>query len=202
MSSQLLVVRMLALFLSWVASIPDPTVPSSPCPLPKLKPIKARFSVPLADFINGRKYEFIYTRRVRCICEDLPNSFMCANCSGRATVLRSTALAIALRRGAEDPRRVIIENITDSSEYFDPGNLEITIEAQFHPLYSRSNHDILGKLRLTPEDLERGYRDVILPSGEEDRITFSPGQTSVKLPGKGMPYENADRVGDLIFHLV
>jgi DnaJ-class molecular chaperone len=167
-----------------------------------MKPIKARFAVPLVDFINGRTYEFIYTRRVRCVCEDLPHSFMCQNCSGHTTVLRSTAVSVTLARGAEDPRRFVIENITDSSEYFDSGNLEITIVSQFHPLFTRQNHDIAGSVKLSPHELELGFRDIILPTGEEHRITFSPGDTSVKLPGKGMPYENSDRVGDLILYFV
>jgi DnaJ-class molecular chaperone len=198
----LLFAAMLALLFLWVISIADPPAPRFPSHLRKMKPIKARFAVPLVDFIKGRTYDFIYTRRVRCVCEDLPNSFMCPNCSGHATVLQSARVSVSLGRGAADPRRFVIENITDSSEYFDSENLEITIEAQVHPLYERHNHDISGSVKLTPEELERGYRDIILPNGDEDRITFAPGQRSVRVPGMGIPYENSDRVGDLIFYFV
>jgi DnaJ-class molecular chaperone len=173
------------------------SAPAAPA-LRRLRPIKARFAVPLADFIRGRTYAFVYTRRVRCACPGAGGTLMCAECGGYASVLQSLPLTVALARGAEDPKRFVIENVTDSSGSFDAGNLEITIEAQPHPVFARRKHDIEGTVKLTPQEAERGARDVVLPTGERRRVTFEPGQASVRLPGLGVPHEGADRVGDLV----
>jgi DnaJ-class molecular chaperone len=165
-----------------------------------MKPIKARFAVPLADVIHGRKYTFLYHRRVRCFCSPPEKYFMCLKCHGRTTILETTNFTIELGKGAEDPRRFVIENITDSSEFFDAGNLEITLESQFNPFYTRLNNDITGNIKLTNQDLQSGYRDIVLPDGADFRIRLENGRAPVRLEGKGIPFENSDRVGDLIIH--
>lgn len=126
---------------------------------------------------------------------------MCLRCGGEMTIAETIPISIELRKGAADPRRFVIENVTDSSELMDAGNLDIAVESQFNPFFSRHEYDIIGQIRLSEHDLKLGYRDIILPTGEEERIDLTTGQAMITLEGKGVPFENSDRVGSLILHL-
>jgi DnaJ-class molecular chaperone len=125
---------------------------------------------------------------------------MCLQCRGETTIAETIPISIELRKGAADPRRFVIENVTDSSELMDAGNLDIAVESQFNPFFARRLYDIIGRIRLTDHDFRLGYKDIILPTGEEHRIDVVAGQAAVTLEGKGVPFENSDRVGNLILH--
>jgi DnaJ-class molecular chaperone len=96
----------------------------------------------------------------------------------------------------------VFDNVTDSSEFYDKGNLEITLESQQNPFYMRVGNDISGTFKLSSQELQHGHRDITLPSGENYRVHFTPGQTFVKLHGKGIPFEHSDRVGDVLLHFI
>jgi DnaJ-class molecular chaperone len=165
-----------------------------------MRPVRARFAVPLADFLVGYNYSFVYSRRVPCECPDL--GFLCQACKGMPTKYQTTDIHVELKKGSVDPKRFVIENITDSSDEVMPGNLEITIESLHHPLFERIENDLHVLFRPTEDDFRNGYRFLILPTGEQHKLEFKRGQTHLVVPGKGVPYEGTDRVGNLRVHFL
>jgi DnaJ-class molecular chaperone len=166
-----------------------------------MRPVRARFAVPLVDFLTGHNYTFLYSRRVPCECPGTPG-FLCVECKGQPTKYETTDIHFELKKGSVDPKRFVIENVTDSSEGLMPGNLEITIELLRHPSFERIENDLHVLFRPTDEDYKNGYRHIVLPTGEQHRLELKRGTTNVVVPGKGVPFEESDRVGNLRVHLV
>jgi DnaJ-class molecular chaperone len=179
---------------------PKKTSPT-PTPPPRMRPVRARVGAPLIDFLVGHNYSFLYSRRVPCTCPDTLG-FLCKECRGVSTKIETIDINIELRSGSVDPKRFIIENVTDSSEDLMPGNLEITIESLGHPYFERRENDLHVDFRPTDEDYRDGYKFIVLPTGERIRLDLKRGQGLLVVQGRGVPFEGTDRVGNLIVRFV
>jgi DnaJ-class molecular chaperone len=179
------------------------TIPAAlSTPLPTMKPISARFPVPLGDFITGRNYSFLYARRVRCHCATPPGGFLCPRCRGHPLVTENISVAVALPRGAADPYATTVPGVTDHTDARAPGDLVVVFEVQRHPLFTRINQNVIAHVHLSSQDQQVGYYELVLPSGERTRVHFRPGDTTVHLKGKGLPFPDSDAVGEFILNFV
>ena len=168
----------------------------------KGKTLHINFPVPLTDFYFGNYYHFDVFHRVMCHC---PNAgFYCDKCRGRPTKLDNTTLTFAVEKGSSEKTTVLFKNVGDTSEIEAPGDLELIITSNPHPIFQRDGDNLHTTINITLKEAFLGFQRTLKHLNNkiiDIKGEINQGRKELIIKGKGMPkYMFPDEYGDLIVH--
>ncbi len=127
----------------------------------------------------------------------------CKECKGKGYVEVERNLDVKIPAGVFSGARMRLRNEGDSGENGGPnGDLYIFITVEDDAIFERQDQDLIYRVSISFVNATLGAR-VQIPTLDEEEIEFDipagtqPG-TVLKIPGKGLPYPNESRVGDLL----
>ena len=154
-------------------------------------------------------------------CEGRGKNFrsVCPFCRGKRIVQGNNELTIAVPEGSPEGYRLVMEEESDQSPDFVPGDLELILRTSLHPVYRRDGDNLYANVVLTLQEAMLGFTKEMLhldgtkfvlcggncetSATEANSWTpetwrvVQPGQVEV-LRGKGMPkYQQSNAHGDL-----
>lgn len=126
----------------------------------------------------------------------------CRKCSGSGQVRRPETVGINIPTGIDDGQVITIRGKGNAGQNGGPaGDLQVQVSVRPHPLFEREGYDIWCELPLTYAQAALGA-EVQVPT-LDGKVTYTikegtqPGEV-FKLKGKGFPYINSNRRGDLL----
>lgn len=143
--------------------------------------------------------------------EIIPAKDKCKSCNGRKTTRETKVLEVHIDKGMTHGQRICFSGEGDQEPNIQPGDINVVVDEQSHPVFKRSNNDLIMRMPLQLVESLCGFQKVIKTLDSRDLvITCLPGEIikheDVKcVLGEGMPqYKNPFEKGRLIiqFHIV
>lgn len=127
----------------------------------------------------------------------------CPECSGKGFVRLSKKLSVSIPAGIDDGERIVIRGQgNDGRNGGGAGDLIVMVSVRPHPVFERNGYNLYCEVPLTIVEATLGA-EIEVPTLEgNQKYTIPEGTqpgTEFTLRGKGMPYVNSNRKGDLIF---
>lgn len=127
----------------------------------------------------------------------------CKVCYGSGTVKEKKSLNVKIPPGVEDGSVLRVAGAGDAGEKGSPnGDLYIEISVRHHPHFERDRQDLIYELSLDMASAALGCEvEVPVIDGGRIKIKVPEGVQYGKIlrvPGKGMPYANSRKRGDLL----
>lgn len=127
----------------------------------------------------------------------------CTECKGRKQVQVTRRLTVAVPPGVDDGTQIRLAGEGNQGMAGGPaGNLYVALTVQPHPLFRRSDNDILLDLPINIAQAALGADLEVLTLDGPTTISIPPGTQSgrtFRIKGKGVPYlRQKDRRGDQI----
>ena len=127
----------------------------------------------------------------------------CSACRGSGSVRATKSLTVTIPAGIDDGQKIALRGQGCDGRNGGPaGDLIITIQVKPHSVFEREEFDIYCEIPITVAEATLGA-EIKVPTLEEPvNYTIPEGTqpgTAFTLRGKGIPYVNSSRRGDLIF---
>ncbi len=126
----------------------------------------------------------------------------CKKCNGSGQVRRTETVGINIPAGISDGQIITIRGKGNAGQNGGPaGDLQVQVSVRPHPLFEREGYDIWCDLPLTYAQAALGA-EVEIPT-LDGKVEYTikdgtqPGEI-IRLKGKGFPYINSTRRGDLL----
>lgn len=129
----------------------------------------------------------------------------CKQCSGKKTLRDRSILEVHVEKGMRNNQKLVFSGEGNQEPDLQPGNVVVVLEEKPHPVFKRSQNDLLMTMPLQLVEALCGFQKVIKTLDNRDLvITNLPGEV-VKdeqfkcIIGEGMPhYKNPFEKGRLI----
>ncbi len=127
----------------------------------------------------------------------------CGNCSGKGYIRITRKLSVSIPAGIDDGERVALRGEgNDGRNGGSAGDLVLIVNVRPHAFFEREGYNIYCELPITIVEATLGA-EIDVPTLEgTQKYTIPEGTqpgTAFTLRGKGIPYVNSSRRGDLIF---
>ena len=127
----------------------------------------------------------------------------CPECNGKGYVRISKKLSVSIPAGIDDGERIVIRGQGNDGRNGGPsGDLVVMVNVRPHTIFERDGYNLYCEVPLTIVEATLGA-EIEVPTLEgNQKFTIPEGTqpgTDFTLRGKGMPYVNSVRKGDLIF---
>lgn len=126
----------------------------------------------------------------------------CRHCNGAGQVRKPTSIGVNIPAGISDGQVINIRGKGHAGQNHGPaGDLQVQVSVRPHPIFEREGYDIWCDLPLTYAQAALGA-EVQVPT-LDGKIDYTikegtqPGEV-FRLKGKGFPYINSNRKGDLL----
>ncbi|MFO7773293.1 MAG: molecular chaperone DnaJ [Dehalococcoidia bacterium] len=142
------------------------------------------------------------TACARCEGSGAVISNPCSQCHGRGRTKMKRGIKVDIPAGVDNGQQLCLEGEGSAGSYGGPaGDLYITLSVQPHKLFQRHGSDILYELSINFAQAALGD-EVRVPSLDgKVELKIPPGTQSgetFRLKGKGIPYIDAKKRGDLL----
>ena len=129
----------------------------------------------------------------------------CPKCGGKGRVKVNKTVTVNIPAGIDDGQTVAVRGQGDSGRNGGPaGDLIITVGVRKHSFFERDGYNLLCEIPLTIPEATLGA-EIKVPTLDGDiPYTIPEGTqngTVFTVRGKGIPYVNSTRRGDLIFRV-
>ena len=129
----------------------------------------------------------------------------CGNCRGTGFIRITKKLEVSIPAGIDDGERIALRGQGNDGRGGGPaGDLILQVMVKPHPIFERNGYDIYCEVPLPVTDAILGA-DIDIPTLEGNtKYTIPEGTqpgTRFTVRGKGIPYVNSSRRGDLIFRV-
>ena len=127
----------------------------------------------------------------------------CGNCRGTGYVRINRKLSVSIPAGIDDGERIALRGEGNEGRNGGPaGDLILIVSVRPHAFFERDGYNIYCEVPITVADATLGA-EIEVPTLEgKQKYDIPEGTqpgTSFTLKGKGIPYVNSSRRGDLIF---
>ena len=129
----------------------------------------------------------------------------CKTCNGKKTVRDKKILEVNIDKGMRDGQRIVFSGEGDQEPDLKPGDIVIVLDEKQHPVFSRSNDNLIINFKLQMVEALCGFQKVIKTLDNRDLvITSYPGEVirhdQLKyIMNEGMPqYKNPFEKGRLV----
>ncbi len=126
----------------------------------------------------------------------------CPQCEGKGTVEKTENLKITIPSGTKE-KVFVYKGLGNETSFGDSGDLLVKIHLKNHPFYTLKGLDLICKLSLTKEIIERGYITVYNLKGEKLKVKLPPDiQEGYILRVKGEGFKTSDgKIGDILIKI-
>lgn len=129
----------------------------------------------------------------------------CANCRGTGYIRITRKLSVSIPAGIDDGERIALRGEGNEGRNGGPaGDLILIVSVRPHAFFERDGYNIYCEVPITVADATLGA-EIEVPTLEgKQKYDIPEGTqpgTSFTLKGKGIPYVNSSRRGDLIFRV-
>ncbi len=129
----------------------------------------------------------------------------CANCRGTGYIRITRKLSVSIPAGIDDGERIALRGEGNEGRNGGPaGDLILIVSVRPHAFFERDGYNIYCEVPITVADATLGA-EIEVPTLEgKQKYDIPEGTqpgTSFTLKGKGIPYVNSSRRGDLIFQV-
>ena len=127
----------------------------------------------------------------------------CPECNGKGYVRISKKLNVSIPAGIDDGERIVLRGQGNEGRNGGPaGDLVVMINVRPHAVFERNGYNIYCEVPLTIVEATLGAEIDVPTLDGNQKFTIPEGTqpgASFTIRGKGMPYVNSTRKGDLIF---
>ncbi|MDO4539646.1 MAG: molecular chaperone DnaJ [Syntrophomonadaceae bacterium] len=147
------------------------------------------------------KFETVKTCS-RCSGEGKIIEKPCRNCKGTGKARKRRTINVRIPAGIDTGARLRVAGEGEEGYQGGPsGDLYITIVVRPHPHFKREGYNLIGHLQVDFVQAALGTEiEIPLPGGTEHRLVIPEGSQPgdvISVKGKGVPYLNSTRSGDL-----
>jgi len=168
----------------------------------KMKTLQTKVALPISYFYTGCTYEIAFLKREVCRCPH--RGYICEKCSGNPTNVVPYYFYFQIAPGTPVNHVYIFENITDSTELFGSGNVEVMVIEKPDQTYRREGNNLITKIFITEDENHNGFhRRITLPNGNSVSVNHKKRKGNVIIvKNKGFNIiGKANESGDLIVHV-
>ena len=164
--------------------------------------------VQMRELGGGFIFQQVQTNCDQCNGKGKVSKSVCSFCKGKRVVSGNNELTVDIDKGVPEGHRIVLEEESEQSPDFVPGDLELIVTTSLHPVYKRDGNNLYAQVVLTLIEAMTGFkREMVHLDGSKFVLSggnskgkwkvVQPGQVET-VPGKGMPiHEKYGSFGDL-----